>query len=171
MRGLHAFVDGHLPAERQTAIAAFLAARPDDAQRVETYRAQKRELHALFDPVLDEQPPQRLLKSAGPRTVSPTPWYLQRLAAGLAIAVISGDDDPAVMEQARQAGAQGFIHKQAAPETFGLAVEALLSGLVWFEPGLQGSQPPRRSLMETVRFWKSGCLSSATYSVLYTTPI
>src|SRR3989344_1545383 len=87
---LHAFVDGHLPAERQTAIAAFLAARPDDAQRVETYRAQKRELHALFDPVLDEQPPQRLLKSAGPRTVSPTPRDLQRLAAGLAIAVISG---------------------------------------------------------------------------------
>ena len=62
---------------------------------------------------------------------------------GMPIAVISGDDDPAVMEQARQAGAQGFIHKQAAPETFGLAVEALLSGLVWFEPGLQGSQPPR----------------------------
>ncbi|MBC5767511.1 anti-sigma factor family protein [Ramlibacter albus] len=87
---LHAFVDGQLPAERQTAIAAFLAARPDDAQRVEAYRAQKRELHALFDPVLDEQPPQRLLKSAGPRAVSPTPWYLQRLAAGLAIAVISG---------------------------------------------------------------------------------
>ena len=87
---LHAFVDGHLPAERQAEIAAFLAARPDDAQRVEAYRAQKRELHALFDPVLDEQPPQRLLKSARPRTVSPTPWYLQRLAAGLAIAVISG---------------------------------------------------------------------------------
>ena len=59
---------------------------------------------------------------------------------GMPIAVISGDDDPAVMEQARQAGAQGFIHKQAAPETFGLAVEALLSGLVWFEPGLLGSQ-------------------------------
>nr|AIA99117.1 putative transmembrane transcriptional regulator (anti-sigma factor) [Methylibium sp. T29] len=87
---LHAFVDGRLPAEREAEIAAYLAARPDDAQRVEAYRAQKRELHALFDPVLDEQPPQRLLKSARPRAVSPTPWYLQRLAAGLAIAVISG---------------------------------------------------------------------------------
>lgn len=87
---LHAFVDGRLPAEREAEIAAYLSARPDDAQRVEAYRAQKRELHALFDPVLDEQPPQRLLKSARPRAVSPTPWYLQRLAAGLAIAVISG---------------------------------------------------------------------------------
>ena len=62
---------------------------------------------------------------------------------GTPIAVISGDDDPAVMAQARQAGAQGFIHKQAAPDTFGLAVEALLGGLVWFEPGQIGSQPPR----------------------------
>ncbi len=87
---LHAFVDGHLPAERETEIAAYLAARPDDAQRVEAYRTQKRELHALFDPVLDEQPPQRLMKSARRLAVSPTPWYLQRLAAGLAIALISG---------------------------------------------------------------------------------
>ena len=66
---LHAFVDGRLPAERQVEIAAYLAARPEDAQRLEAYRAQKRKLHALFDPVLDEQPPQRLLKSARPRAV------------------------------------------------------------------------------------------------------
>ena len=51
---LHAFVDGQLPAERQREIEAYLADRPDEAQRVEAYRAQKRELHALFDPVLDE---------------------------------------------------------------------------------------------------------------------
>ena len=50
---LHAFVDGRLPAEREAEIAAYLAARHDDAQRVEAYRAQKRELHALFDPVLE----------------------------------------------------------------------------------------------------------------------
>ena len=77
-------------AERQVEIAAYLAARPEDAQRLEAYRAQKRELHVLFDPVLYEQPPQRLLKSARPRAVPQTPWYLQRLAAGIAIAVISG---------------------------------------------------------------------------------
>ena len=62
---------------------------------------------------------------------------------GTPLAVISGDDNPAVMEQARQAGAQGFIHKQAMPETFGQAVDALLGGLTWFEPGPLGSQPPR----------------------------
>ena len=83
---LHALVDEQLPAERSREIDAYLAGRPEEAQRVETYRAQKRELRALFDPVLDEVPPQRVVQAARPRT----PWYLQRLAAGLAIALVSG---------------------------------------------------------------------------------
>ncbi|MCZ8221531.1 MAG: response regulator transcription factor [Acidovorax sp.] len=68
---------------------------------------------------------------------------LRQHCPGSALAVISGDDDPAVMERARQAGAHGFIHKQAPPETFALAVEALLCGLAWFEPPSHGGQPPR----------------------------
>ena len=83
---LHALVDGQLTPERQHEIEAYLASRPDEAQRAEAYRAQKRELRALFDPVLDEAPPQRVLSAARPRT----PWYLQRLAAGIAIALVSG---------------------------------------------------------------------------------
>jgi anti-sigma factor RsiW len=83
---LHALVDGQLTPERQREIEAALASRPDEALRVESYRAQKRELRALFDPVLDEAPPQRVLRAAQPRT----PWYLQRLAAGIAIALVSG---------------------------------------------------------------------------------
>ena len=83
---LHAFVDGQLTPERQHEIAAYLASRPDEAQRVDSHRAQKRELRALFDPVLDEALPARLLRAARPRT----PWYLQRLAAGVAIAIASG---------------------------------------------------------------------------------
>ncbi|MCX2865603.1 anti-sigma factor [Paucibacter sp. PLA-PC-4] len=87
---LHAFIDGQLPADRQREIHAYLATRLDEAQRVESYRAHKRELQALFDPVLDEQAPQRLLAAARQPTAALTPWYLQRLAAGLAIAVVSG---------------------------------------------------------------------------------
>ena len=83
---LHAFVDGQLTPERQHEIAAYLASRPDEAQRVDSYRVQKRELRALFDPVLDEPVPARLLRAARPRT----PWYLQRLAAGVVIAIASG---------------------------------------------------------------------------------
>lgn len=68
---------------------------------------------------------------------------LRRQCPGTPIAVISGDDDPAVAQRARQAGAQGFIHKQAPPETFGLAVEALLGGMRWFEPALLVGPAPR----------------------------
>ena len=83
---LHAFVDGQLTPERQREVEAALASRPEEAQRAETYRAQKRALHALFDPVLDESVPPRVLRAAQPRT----PWYLQRAAAGIAIALVSG---------------------------------------------------------------------------------
>jgi len=83
---LHAWVDGHLAAERAREVEAYLAARPDEAQRVASWRTQKQELRALFDPVQDEPMPARLLRAARPRT----PWYLQRVAAGIAIALVGG---------------------------------------------------------------------------------
>ncbi len=83
---LHAYVDRQLTPERQRELEAYLARRSEEALRVEVYRAQKRELQALFNPVLEEPLPQRLRVAAAP----PTPWYLQRLVAGLAIAVVSG---------------------------------------------------------------------------------
>ncbi len=83
---LHAFVDGQLTPERHREIEASLAQRPEEALRVQSYRDQKRELRALFDPVLDEALPQRVLDAARPRA----PWYTRRWVAGLAIALISG---------------------------------------------------------------------------------
>lgn len=83
---LQAYVDRQLTPERQREIEAYLLRRPEEAQRVEIYRAQKRELQALFNAVLDEPLPTRLRAAA----VVKTPWYLQRMAAGIAIAVISG---------------------------------------------------------------------------------
>lgn len=83
---LQAYVDRQLTPERHSEIEAYLARRPEEALRVESYLAHKRELRALFDPVLDEPLPQRLRQEARPQT----PWYLQRMAAGIAIAVISG---------------------------------------------------------------------------------
>ncbi|MDJ0947726.1 MAG: hypothetical protein QNJ94_02265 [Alphaproteobacteria bacterium] len=46
---IHAYVDGHLEAERRAEIEAYLAAHPAEARRVEDYRAQNIRLHALFD--------------------------------------------------------------------------------------------------------------------------
>ena len=83
---LHAFVDGQLPAERRREVEAWLAGRPEEARRIESYRAQMRELHALFDPVLDEPLPRRVLRAVRP----PVPWYARRLVAGLAIALAGG---------------------------------------------------------------------------------
>lgn len=60
-----------------------------------------------------------------------------------AVAVMSGDDDPAVTAQVRAAGAHGFIHKQEPPETLALAVQALLNGLAWFTPRADNQQPVR----------------------------
>ena len=83
---LQAYVDRQLTPERQREIEAYLAKRPEEALRVDAYLAHKRELRALFDPVLEEPLPQRLRQAARPRA----PWYGQRLAAGIAIAVVSG---------------------------------------------------------------------------------
>lgn len=46
--------------------------------------------------------------------------------------VVSGDDDPCLPVQARTAGARGFVHKQAPPDTLRQATEALLAGGTWF---------------------------------------
>lgn len=83
---LHAYLDHQLTPERQREIEAYLSRRPEEAQRVESYLAQKDELRALFNPVLEESLPQRLRRAARPQV----PWYLQRIAAGVAIAVVSG---------------------------------------------------------------------------------
>src|SRR5689334_20875581 len=83
---LQAWVDGQLSAERAGEIEAYLATRPHEAERLETYRVQKRELHALFDPVLDEPLPERLATAARP----PARDGLRAIAAGLAIAMIAG---------------------------------------------------------------------------------
>lgn len=82
---LHAWIDGQLSAERGREVEAYVAARPEEAARVQAWRAQKQELHARFDPVQDETVPQRLLHAARPRST----WFAQRYAAGIAIALVS----------------------------------------------------------------------------------
>ena len=83
---LHAWVDGQLSAERAREIEAYLSTRPDAAERLEAYRAQKRELHALFDPVLDEPLPERVLAAARP----PARSRARAIAAAVAIALVGG---------------------------------------------------------------------------------
>ena len=83
---LQAYVDSELPQARQLEIETYLSTRPAEATRIAAYAAQKRDLRALFDPVLDEPIPARLQRAALPKRA----WYQERLAAGIAIAAVSG---------------------------------------------------------------------------------
>ena len=59
---LQAYTDGQLDPLRLAEVEAWLAVHPNDAERVAAYRQQNAALHALFDPVLNEAIPQRLIK-------------------------------------------------------------------------------------------------------------
>jgi len=89
---LHAYVDGELAPARHAEVEALLAADPAAAERVRGYRAQKQALRDLFAPVLDEPIPASLLEAATPpRAVRALPrWSLQRIAAGVAFAMVGG---------------------------------------------------------------------------------
>lgn len=82
---LHAYVDGLLPLQRRAEIDAYLAVRPAEAARLDAYRKKNEALRAAFNPMLDEPVPARLTAPRRART-----WYLQRIAAGFAIAVVGG---------------------------------------------------------------------------------
>jgi anti-sigma factor RsiW len=61
---LHAYADGQLDATRLTHIEAWLASHPERRARVDSWRAQAANLHHVFDDVLDEAIPARLMPAA-----------------------------------------------------------------------------------------------------------
>ncbi len=96
---LHAYVDAALPEVDRTEAEAYIAAHPEAAERVRAYQVQKQALSVLFNPVLDEPLPEnlRVLASAPPqaeagRSARPSlsRWSLERVAAGVVIALVSG---------------------------------------------------------------------------------
>jgi anti-sigma factor RsiW len=125
---LHAYVDGKLPEARRAQVAAYLAQRPDEADRLRAYLAQNAELRALFNPVLDEPVPARL--------VSPkkSQWQWQRLAAGFVIALVSGSAGWLLHGQgAAEAGFAQGGSMRARPELYaaGLAHQAAIAHVVY----------------------------------------
>jgi anti-sigma factor RsiW len=63
---LQAYADGKLPEERRAAVAAWLAAHPEDAERIESYRQLAEELRSTYENVLDEPVPERLQRALRP---------------------------------------------------------------------------------------------------------
>jgi len=78
---LHAYVDNELPTERREAVEAWLAAHPDDAARVTSWRTMSDALHAKYDAVMDESVPVRLSVDALSRTSRR--WMMGAIAATL----------------------------------------------------------------------------------------
>jgi len=58
---LQAYVDDRLSPERRAQVEAYLAEHPDVAEHVHSYQQQNRMLHGLFDRVLDEPLPEKLI--------------------------------------------------------------------------------------------------------------
>ncbi len=85
---LHAYVDGELPAERTPAVEAWLATHPEDAERVEAWRAMGQALHARYGGVLDEGVPKRL--ELDRLVKAPRRWIYGAVAAALLAFVIGG---------------------------------------------------------------------------------
>jgi anti-sigma factor RsiW len=85
---LHAYVDNELPAERRGDVERWLAAHPDDAERVQSWRAMADTLHARYDAVADEPVPKRLEIE---RLVQrPRKWVYGAVAAALVAFVAGG---------------------------------------------------------------------------------
>ena len=79
---LQAYADGLLPAERRAAVEAWLAARPDEAERIAAYRRLALEVRAAYDTMLSEPVPERLALVASRRA----PWRRRAVAAGWLVA-------------------------------------------------------------------------------------
>ena len=96
---LQAYVDAALPDARRSEVEDYLAAQPEEAGRVRAYMNQMQAIRSTFNPILDEPLPANLsaLASAPPTAAVDAPrrpflarWSLQRIAAGLLIALVSG---------------------------------------------------------------------------------
>lgn len=85
---LHAYVDNELPAERRAAVESWIAAHPDDAARVASWRAMSDALHAKYDSVADEPVPTRLSVDRLSRT--PRRWMTGAIAASLLMFAAGG---------------------------------------------------------------------------------
>jgi len=85
---LHAYVDNELPAERRGDVEAWLATHPDDAARVQSWRAMAEALHARYDSVADEAVPKRL--EIERLVQQPRRWMVGAIAATLAAFLVGG---------------------------------------------------------------------------------
>jgi len=87
---LQAYADGKLPEDRHAAVAEWLAAHPDDAERIESYRRLAEELRSTYDGVLDEPVPERLQRALRPAHARRVALVAMWVALGAALGAVAG---------------------------------------------------------------------------------
>jgi anti-sigma factor RsiW len=95
---LHAYADGRLEAARRAEVEAWLATRPEEAERLVDYQRLNEELRAHYEPVLHEPLPPALAEAAAPSRR----WT--RAAAALAWVALGAVIGGVVGWEARDAG-------------------------------------------------------------------
>jgi anti-sigma factor RsiW len=84
---LQAYADGRLDPERRAAVEAWLATRPDEAERLGDYQRLADELRAAYAPVLEEPLPGHLARALQPkplwqRYAAAASWFVIGVAIG-----------------------------------------------------------------------------------------
>jgi anti-sigma factor RsiW len=87
---LQAYADGELPEERRGAVAAWLAAHPEDAERIENYRQLAQELRSTYAGVLDEPVPERLEHAVRPARSRRLALVAMWVGLGAALGAVAG---------------------------------------------------------------------------------
>lgn len=122
---LQAYADGRLSPERGAEVEAWLGTRPDEAERVASYRRVAGEMRAAYDPVLAEPVPRRLVRAARARRWSHFAAAAAWVALGIAIGTIAGwqlrdmrsaPPPPAVDAGALMARRAAITHATYSPE-------------------------------------------------------
>jgi anti-sigma factor RsiW len=88
---LQAYADGRVDPDQKATIDAWLAEHPEEGERIEAYRRFGEGLRTLYDPVLEETVPGRLMRSAGvSRRWLPVAKAAAWLVLGVAIGTLAG---------------------------------------------------------------------------------
>jgi anti-sigma factor RsiW len=87
---LQAYADGKLPEDRRAAVAAWLAAHPEDAERIEGYRRLAEELRRNYQGMLEEPVPERLRRVVSPARARRIALVATWVALGAALGVVAG---------------------------------------------------------------------------------
>lgn len=114
---LQAYVDEALAEPRRAEVEAYLAERPDEADRLRVYRAQDAALRAIFNPVLMEPVPATLLERSAPRRWRGYALVASVLFVGIGMGwIVRGTVSPLTQTTPSLARAAAIAHAVYTPE-------------------------------------------------------